>query len=488
MTAMSGRLILNLETIFALGILALLLRRSGGRAATSRLTLGPVDALGMAAIALLCVVVFWRAAHTYFLSDDFILTNMAQAFQASSEAGRYGAMFTHGGGDGFFRPLGYLSLFWTSPWAGFDAVRWHWVALALHIANALLVYLLAGGIGLSRTASWLGSALFALHGAHPEAVVWIAGRFDVLAAAFALAALVAFVWLWEHPSWVAGLLSGVAMTLGILCKESAYAVPLMMLVFVMSRPRESWTRGMRFLAPFFFLAIGLFVYRWALQGGIGGYVTAEGQPQIFFLSPTSMVKALVLRLWALLFFPVDWAATASPWLVIALFAYAAAWIVLALGRREGRVSLLLPLGFVLAGAIPPVQQLLIGADLEKARLLYLPSVGFCLLASAMVERAAPNLRVAAGIAMLVFSFTALSHNLNVWEQVAAKSKTVCEAVASCSNPESVSGLPRSLEGVYFFANGLPECVRLARSQNPDAPLHACSLRWDEKTSELRTTQ
>jgi hypothetical protein len=117
--------------------------------------------------------------------------------------------------------------------------------------------------------------------------------------------------------------------------------------------------------------------------------------------------------------------------------------------------------------------------------LYLPSVGFCLLAAAAVEAAAPKLRVAIGIAMLVFSFVALSHNLAVWEQVAAKSKTVCEAVASCSNPESVTGLPRSLDGVYFFANGLPECVRLTRSQHPDAPRHACSLTWDERTSELR---
>jgi hypothetical protein len=483
MTWMSGRLILNLETIFALVILAFLPLPSGARAEKRRFAFGTADLWRMAAIVLLCIIVFWRAAHIYFLSDDFVLTDMAQKFGAN-----YGVMFTHGGGDGFFRPLGYISLFWTWPWAGFDAVRWHAVGLALHIVNALLVYVLAGQIGLSRAGAWFASALFALHGAHPEAVVWIAGRFDVLATAFALLALVAFVRLWDRPSFLPGLAAGVAMVLGILTKESAYAVPLMMLVFAASRPGASWKRRIQFVAPFFILAACLFAYRWALQGGIGGYVTADGQPQIFSLSLVSIAKALVLRLPAVLFFPVDWAASASVWLVIAVFAYASAWILLALTWRERRVSLLLPLGFVVAAAIPPVQQLLIGADLEKARLLYLPSVGFCLLAAAAVELAAPKLRYAAGIAMLVFSVAALSHNLDVWQQVAAKSKTVCEAVASCSNPESVTGLPRSLDGVYFFANGLPECVRLMRSQHLDAPQHACSLRWDERTGDLRPAQ
>jgi hypothetical protein len=83
---------------------------------------------------------------------------------------------------------------------------------------------------------------------------------------------------------------------------------------------------------------------------------------------------------------------------------------------------------------------------------------------------------------------ALQHNLTGWESAAVKSKRVCEAVASCSNPASVQGLPRSLNGVYFFANGLPECVRIERAQKPDLALHACSLAWDADADALRSTQ
>lgn len=481
---MSGRLILNLETIFALATVLLLLwncRRQGGyeEVRATRFHLEGRDGLWMASVALLAAVVFWRAAHIYFLSDDFILVTDAQAFHGS-----FTPMFTHGGGDGFFRPLGYISLYLTWPWAGLDPLRWHWVGLTLHIVNAVLVYLLASWMRLSRMGAWFASALFALHGSHPEAALWIAGRFDVLATFFVLVALVAFIRLWEQPSWLAGLVASVAMSLGILSKESAYALPLMMLIFVASQA-GSWSRRVRFLAPFFLLAASLFAYRWILQRGIGGYLTAEGKPQMLSLSLLPIAKALVLRLWAILFFPIDWATGASLWLLIATAVYAAIWLALAWHYRGTRAVVLVPLGFVLAAAIPPMQQLLIGPDLEKARLLYLPSVGFCLLAAAVVDAATPKLRLAAGIAILAFNLGALPHNLAIWEDAARRAKAVAETVASCSNPESVTGLPRTFNGVYFFANGLAESVRLQRSEHPGLPLETCSLKWDEKAAQLQ---
>lgn len=511
---MSGHLAINWESIFGLAVVLLLLWRSeAGREPNlkAKLTLDARDGLPMVLIALMICGAFWRAARISFLSDDYVLVGMAQSF-----AGNYRAMFTQGGGDGFFRPLGYLSLWWTWPWAGLDPNRWHWAGLWLHLANSLLVYVLAGAIGLSRSCSWLASALFAWHGANPEAVVWIAGRFDVLAAFFALLAMVAFIKLWEESSLGWGFIAFVSMGLALLSKESAYALPLAMLFYAglrakaagrrpaSPRPVNSQLRGAghgplraneagrrpaRTLAPFFLLAAVLFAYRWALQGGIGGYLGPGGKPQILSLNLATVVKALGLRLWAVLFFPINWTTHVGVWLGVATMLNAAAWTALAWAIRGSRERLLIPLGFVLAMALPPVQQLLIGADLEKARLVYLPAAGFCLLAASAVSGAGlrPAMRWGAGLAMLAFSLTALLHNLGGWETAAAKSRTVCEAVASCSNP-SVEGLPRSLNGVYFFANGLPECVRMERAKQPDLHLHACSLAWDAAAGALRSTQ
>ena len=52
--------------------------------------------------------------------------------------------------------------------------------LALHIANTVLVYMLALLLGRSRLAAVFGAALFAIRGTRPEVAVWIAGRFDLL--------------------------------------------------------------------------------------------------------------------------------------------------------------------------------------------------------------------------------------------------------------------------------------------------------------------
>jgi protein O-mannosyl-transferase len=494
---MSEHLAINLESAFGLAVVILLLWRSGAGREPSfqpKLSLDLRDALPMVLIALMIGAAFWRAARIPFLSDDYVLVSMAQSFSGGS-LGNYRAMFTHGGGDGFFRPLGYLSLWWTWPWAGLDPNRWHWAGLLLHLGNSLLVYVLAGAIGLSRSCSWFASALFAWHGANPEAVVWIAGRFDLLAAFFALLALVAFIKLWEESSLGWGVIAAASMGAGLISKESAYAVPLAMLVVTFKktglRP-GSWNRRIRTLAPFFLLAAVLFVYRWALQGGIGGYLGPGGRPQALSLNPVSIGEALALRLWAVLFFPVNWAVDAGAWLGIATVLYAAAWaaILWAMPQaiRGSRERLLIPLGFVLVMALPAVQQLLIGADLEKARLVYLPAAGFCLLAATAVSMTSARVRWGAGFAILAFNLAALLHNLSGWETAAARSKTVCEAVALCSNPASVKGLPRSLNGVYFFANGLPECVRIERAQKPDVPLHACSLAWDPATGALRSTQ
>jgi hypothetical protein len=482
---MSEHLAVNLESALGLAAVTLLLRpRTEEATSPPRLELNVRDAIPMLLIVLMIGVAFWRAARISFLSDDYVLVSLAQYFP-----GNYRAMFTQGGGDGFFRPLGYLSLAWTWPWAGLDPSRWHWVGLLLHLGTSLLVYALAGAIGLSRSYAWLASALFAWHGANPEAVVWIAGRFDLLAAFFGLLALLAFIKLWEESSWRWGFVALGSLAAGLLSKESAYGVPLAMLVYVAGR-RPAQLKRIRYLAPFFLLATILFAYRWMLQGGIGGYLGAGGQPQALSLHPVLMIEALALRLWAVLFFPVNWAISAGIWPRIATALYIAAWGAIVWAIRGARVRLLIPLGFVLAMALPAVQQLLIGADLEKSRLVYLPAAGFCLLAASAVSGAGlgPAKRWGAAFVILAFNLTALEHNLTGWEDAAVKSRTVCRAVAECSNPASVAGLPRSLNGVYFFANGLPECVRMERAKHPDLPTHSCSLAWDPATGALRSTQ
>ena len=201
------------------------------------------------------IAAFWRTLHFCFLSDDFVLVKLANTIHFAMRP-----LFRTAGGDGFFRPIGCISLAVTSMWAGVSPTAWHLTALALHIINWVLVFMLATQLGRSRMAAIFAAALFAVHGTRPEAVAWIAGRFDLVATFFVLAGLLFFV----RSHLTASLLW---MAMAILSKESAYIFPLLLVLAPIADLRASRT----FVPIPFFVTAGLFAYRCWLFGGIGGY-------------------------------------------------------------------------------------------------------------------------------------------------------------------------------------------------------------------------
>jgi hypothetical protein len=163
---------MNVESGFALAVVAAVVTtvtlRAAGAELPAKRRLSGRDALVLAGIPMLIAILFWRAASFGFLSDDFVLLRLARDF-----GGNYRGVFTAGGGDGFFRPVTYISLAWTWPWAGMNPAAWHWTSLAMHMLSSLVVFALAAWLGFSRGAAWFAAALFAVHGSRPEAVVWV---------------------------------------------------------------------------------------------------------------------------------------------------------------------------------------------------------------------------------------------------------------------------------------------------------------------------
>jgi hypothetical protein len=437
---------MNAESVFALAILILAVWSSEGGLSleapapvTGRLNwLAPLSLVAIVAAA------FAGSSHDYFLSDDFVMLRHARTPFSL-------ALYTHGGGDGFFRPLIYESFRLVSRWAGVDPFRWHVTGFAIHAANSILVLLLARALGFGRFAAWFAAALFAIHATRPETVEWITGRYDLIATFFVLAALVLFL----HDYLWLGL---VAMVAGVLCKESAYACPLLL---VLLSPRQ-WRKWM----PYFAAAGVLILYRFWLFGGIGGYKTATGEPQALSIGLVTIVKALVLRLWAVLFVPLNWSIAPGVVLAMAMFAYICALIWLCWRTaNSSRQRIAVAIGFVILAALPPVQQLLIGADLQKARYLYLPSVGLSLLLASLIEHRGRLAGPATAVLILTFHVVALFHNLTAWHEAAARAKVYCAAAAEDRGDQISVFPPNSINGVYFFQNGLPECIEMARTPN-----------------------
>ncbi len=164
------------------------------------------------------------------------------------------------------RFLGDLSFALSYRLFGDEPVGYHAVNVAIHLANALLVFWVA--VSLLRTdqirralparrgtaVALLASLLFAVHPLQTQAVTYIAQRYASLAAAFFLLATGAYVRFRLAPStrassaWYALFLAASAAALWT--KENTYVLPLAILlvelVFFSAPPR----RRLLFLSPF----------------------------------------------------------------------------------------------------------------------------------------------------------------------------------------------------------------------------------------------
>jgi tetratricopeptide (TPR) repeat protein len=100
----------------------------------------------------------------------------------------------------------------------------HLANLAGHLLAVALLFALGQRLGLRGPAAALGAAAFAIHPVAAEPTAWVAGLKDVLAAAFALAALLS----WGPGRGRALLVLGLGL-LAMLCKPNAAMLPLVLL-------------------------------------------------------------------------------------------------------------------------------------------------------------------------------------------------------------------------------------------------------------------
>jgi hypothetical protein len=420
---------LALESVFACAFLALLFVRTSSKQPRLEWTLPLAAALALIALA------FAPNLNDPFLSDDYIL-----AARATFEPGRLLALFHTPGGDGSFRPLGYVYFGLLRHVFGANPLAWRLVALTIHLLNCALLYVIVKAVWDRHSLAVMAALLFGLHGTRPEAVTWSAGNFDLLACAFTFGATLCAI---RRRTLATCAFVGLA----ILSKESAYAAPAIMLGFAAAagRVRELRTPILAATA----ICAAMFIWRWTLFHGPGGYIDpATGQAQILSFHLGSALKAILLRVWALMLFPVNWDAfTRSPPLAAAILASAAALVFSIPPAR--RVSLAL-LATTVGALLPAYHLALIGQDLNGSRILYLPAVGFCVLCAHLVHT-----RRLAAAALIVASAVILRVNLNAWHEDAILADQVC-AGATAQAPV------HDRKGIVFFANGYAECRELKK--------------------------
>lgn len=300
--------------------------------------------------------------------------------------------------SGLYRPLVHLSYAFDRAVGAGAPLAFHATNLALHAVCSLLVLALFLELGASSAVAVGGACLFAAHAVHSEVVANLAGRNELLAAAFSLAALLAHVRGGRFAFAVPPLFGA-----ALLCKESAIALPLVIGLYDWLWRREhplSARRNALVFAGLLGVALSYLALRsFALGGEVLPTPSRMDNPLVELGLPLRVLNALAVaqRYLGLLFFPAvlryDYSLAQIPLLGSflappALLVMLTSALEIGAGIWVARRSRLAAFGLGLAAASFAVVSNLavpIGTILGE-RLLYFPSIGFCLLLALGLER------------------------------------------------------------------------------------------------------
>ncbi|HST62956.1 MAG TPA: tetratricopeptide repeat protein [Longimicrobium sp.] len=367
------------------------------------------------ASAAACAVYASAARNGYAMDDELILRRNPLVHGLGRVGELLGSAYWPSSSE-LYRPVTLLSF--AGEWALFgDAPGvFHATNVLLHAVVSLLVAGLVLRLGGGRAAAAGAGVLFAVHPVHVEAVANLVGRAEVLATLAVLAAC--HLYLRPGPRG-AGRIAGIALlyVAGLLAKESAVALPALLLVVDALRgraegegerdgPRHGGGSGAGVLALLrrnagllAALVAGLAAYLLLRQSVLGG--AGAGTDPAPYLRDLSTVDRLAtaVRLWPeylrLMLYPADLSAEWGPdalgpatwgeplvWVgvLLGIGLAAAAWRSWAGGRWIAAAVLWF------AAAVLPVSQVVFPVGVLLAeRTLYLPSVALAFLLPPLVH-------------------------------------------------------------------------------------------------------
>ena len=444
---------LTAEIALALSIICCLLTRASGHDPAA---LTPSGARWGATIvvALGSLAAFLPILSMPLISDDYIHVRQISTGEAPTPIG---CLTQSCGGPRFFRPLPFAT-YWAE-WElwGAKALPRHIFDLVLNTLSSVLFLLLVQRLGIAPPFDWLAGLLFAFNGIRAEAVAWPAARFDASVLLFSLVAAVMVL----RGGRFGLICSVLATAAACLSKECAYVLPVLLGLLL---GRGALTRaGKIVIASNTAVAAAIFVWRLAVLRGMGGYVQQDGTtPALLQFNLLVVVKTFLSRIWAVLWFPVNWARPLEWWMVLGLGAGVIGSCLL-LGSRAGRGRMLLCMAGVVVACLPTYNMLLIAPSLERSRYLDLASPAFALLLVFACIGLPRRVGMAALAALVVFQLTALEHNLQIWSDVSKARYQLCRGLAERARTTEgrirISGVPVTVDGVYW-RNGIEDCLWL----------------------------
>jgi lipoprotein NlpI len=401
--------------------------------------------------------------------------------------------YFQGEASNYYRPFKHIFymvayyIFGLKPW-GF-----HLVNVLFHSANSLLVFIIAARLLKERdahcisthtqlsqavfSAPFIAAILFATHPIHTEAVAWVSAGVEVSYTFFCLLSLYFYMKDKDTGGIYGYLLSLMSFSFALLCKETALIMPIVLVAYDFAFPRQ----GERIIAnakkyvPFFLISGAYLVVRVNILSGLAPlqshiyHNTYQMLINVFPLFAVYLEKLLVpinLHLFSVIH-PID-----SPLEALGIFCLIIGVVYLGfivVAYRKNRVAFFC-LAVLLIPLLPAfyIPAIVMNYSLAE-RYLYLPSVGFVILAGMLfvwMKRKMPRYSLAVMIAVSVltglYSFQTITRN-KVWENdLTLFTDTVAKSPAAAM---PLNGLGFALVGSGKYDEAI-ECFNKAIDMSP----------------------
>jgi tetratricopeptide (TPR) repeat protein len=459
----------------------------------------------LALVIALAVLAYANALRNGFALDDYPIIVENPVIQSPGNVATiFGTSYWSRGGTAnlgdptLYRPLTVLTYaidhaIWNLRPGGFHATN-----VVMHAATTALVFLVGAEVLGGVIAAFAAAAIFAVHPLHTEAVAGLVGRAEVLATLFFLAAF----WTLRRPAMVrvrrkaaapwsmpSGriVLGAVLYLLGLFSKESAITLPAVLALDDWLRrndlPDKQRPKPSALSSRYGALALAAIVYFAFRQHAISGnpeiwpgFVGVSAGQRVLTASRV-MMEYIGLFVFPRRLLPDYWktevpiGSLGDP-LVLASFALwigvaALVWWKL---RREPAILFSIAWFFV---TLAPVSNLFFPIGVAKAeRILYLPSVGLCLVTGWAYARLEARLRapliprVALAAIVLAFAARTLVRNEDWHDNYTLATAALAVSPSSPLMNDVAAGELAMRGDLARSADLLREAIR----QAPDMPL------------------
>ncbi|OGS35154.1 MAG: hypothetical protein A2293_09140 [Elusimicrobia bacterium RIFOXYB2_FULL_49_7] len=356
---------------------------------------------------------------------------------------------------GRLRPVRTLSFMLDHAVFGSNAFGYHLTNVLIHTANVVLIYLIGVTLFKSKGAAFVCALLFAVHPVHVESVAWIKNRSDMLAALCMLVSVYALLRLEGVKKAVI-----IAVSLGgaVLSKEIAVMLPFILIgAAYLFMPREkrpihlAWLTGLIVLIVAFLIFKEIY-WRKEITEGYTIVMDAYVQTRIVFYTLSTYLGLLMAPVALVAERDVNFDLTAIQSFGPGLFIFLVLGALLAAGYyllqrqrlsdylsnavRNGGFSYL----WLFLTLLPIANFVFIESRPIADQRLYIPSIGFCFLAGAVlqlilvyekkylkapmviVETAAVFLLILFGVSTVSYS-AAFRNQHALWENILQKNPT-----------------------------------------------------------------